>query len=103
MAPALGLARAKSRWARGGAGASPAASGEKAGGHEVGKSYVHTSQSLRSSPIRHEVDLSSSRGEGRRRQGGERAVQGGDEREAGASLVSSGGRASPSPALLTAS
>lgn len=69
--------------------------GERAGrGHRGSESYVHAVQSLRSSPFRHEVDLSSSGGEGRRRREGELAVQGG-EGEAGARPVSSGGKAPP--------
>lgn len=74
-------------------GAPPEGSGERAGGYKVCKSYVHTLQSLHSSPIRHEVDLSSSRGEGRKRKEGECAVQKVGEEEAGAGPVSSRGRA----------
>ena len=78
------------------AGALPAGSEGRAGQIQVSKSYVHILQSLHSAPIRHEVDLSSSGGDGERRAEGVCAGQG-EEREAGASLVSSRGRASSQP------
>lgn len=70
--------------------------GEKGQVDTRSASPMYTLQSLHSSPIRHEVDLSSSRGEGRRRKEGVLVAGGGgagrEEREAGASLVSSRGR-----------
>ena len=74
-----------------GAGALPAGSEGRAGWIQVSKSYVHILQSLHSAPTRHEVDLSSSGGDGQRRAEGACAGQG-EEREAGASLLSSRGK-----------
>lgn len=78
------------------AGAFPAGSEGRAGRIQVSKSYVHILQSLHSAPIRHKVDLSSSGGDGQRRAEGVCSGHG-EEREVGASLVSSRGRASSQP------